>query len=67
MGALLIDYHHPNLAAVHHLPSVEITNWRQVGRAARLSFLTHAFLGFGGKVLRIELGNGGHDPVQQLA
>ncbi|WWT87548.1 hypothetical protein V7R84_06990 [Arachnia propionica] len=45
------------------LCGVDVAEWGASGGAAGFGFLGHAFLGFGGEVLAVELGDGAHDAV----
>lgn len=65
--AVRVDGDRTDFAAVNLDASVEVAERGESGRTAGLGFLTHTFLRLHCEIGGVELGDGRHDPVQQLA
>jgi hypothetical protein len=62
-----VGFNAADFVAVDSLADVEVAGRRETGGAAVFDSLVEAFLDFLGEVLGVELGDAGHDRVQQRA
>ncbi|MFB8777153.1 hypothetical protein VSS16_31280 [Streptomyces broussonetiae] len=66
-GSIRVNGDRTNLASVDPFADVEVAERGESGSPAHAGLLAHPLLGLHGQVRGVELGDGRHDAVQQLA